>query len=98
MGLGYALMEEVVLQEGKIQNLNLQNYLIPTSLDVPKVTPIMLEFENRYGPFGAKGVGEMANIPVAPAILNAIAHASGGRVRSLPADPEAVYSAIKDAN
>jgi CO/xanthine dehydrogenase Mo-binding subunit len=96
MGIGYALMEKVVLKEGYIQNMNLQNYLIPTSLDIPDIKPIILEVENKYGPYGAKGIGEMPNIPATPAILNAIANACGGRVRSLPADPETVYWAIQE--
>jgi CO/xanthine dehydrogenase Mo-binding subunit len=96
MGLGYALMEEVVLKDGYIQNLNLQDFLIPTALDVPNVKPIILEMKTQYGPYGAKGMGEMPNIPAAPAIVNAIAHACGGRVRTLPASPERVYWAMKE--
>ena len=71
--------------------------LIPTSEDVPTVESIILEVENKYGPYGAKGIGEMPNIPATPAILNAIANACGGRVRSLPADPEHVFRAIQEA-
>ena len=97
MGLGYALMEEVAVVDGSIQNLSLRNYLIPTVLDVPDIKPIILEQPNQYGPFGAKGIGEMPNIPATPAILNAIANACGGRVRSLPADPEKVFLAIQEA-
>ena len=97
MGLGYALMEEVVIEKGMIQNLTLQNYLIPTTLDVPDIRPIIIEETNKYGPFGAKGIGEMPNIPATPAILNAIADACGGRVRKLPAHPEAVFWAIREA-
>jgi CO/xanthine dehydrogenase Mo-binding subunit len=97
MGLGYALMEKLVLKDGYPQNLNLQDYLIPTTLDVPDITPIILEVENKLGPYGAKGIGEMPNIPATPAILNAIANACGGRVRSLPADPENVFLAIQEA-
>ena len=97
MGLGYALMEEIVLKDGVIQNLSLQNYLIPTSLDVPEIKSIILEMPNQHGPYGAKGIGEMPNIPATPAILNAIANACGGRVRSLPADPEKVFWAIREA-
>ena len=97
MGLGYALMEEVVLKDGRIQNLNLQDFIIPTALDVPEMKPIILEMKTQYGPYGAKGVGEMPNIPAAPAIVNAVAHACGGRVRSLPAGPEKVYWAMKGA-
>ena len=98
MGLGYALMENVVVQDGYIQNLGLENYLIPTSLDVPDIKSVILEESNRYGPYGAKGIGEMPNIPATPAILNAIANACGARVRSLPADPEGVYWALQKAN
>ena len=97
MGLGYALMENVVVDKGYIQNLGLENYLIPTSLDVPQIKPIILEVNNKYGPYGAKGIGEMPNIPATPAILNAIANACGARVRSLPADPEGVFRALREA-
>jgi CO/xanthine dehydrogenase Mo-binding subunit len=97
MGLGYALMEEIILKDGTIQNLNLQDFLIPTTLDVPDVKSIILEMKTKFGPYGAKGVGEMPNIPTAPAIINAIAHACGGRVRSLPANPERVYWAMIEA-
>jgi CO/xanthine dehydrogenase Mo-binding subunit len=97
MGLGYALMEEVAIVNGCIQNTSLQNYLIPTSLDVPAIKPLVLEMTNQLGPYGAKGIGEMPNIPATPAILNAIAHACGGRVRSLPADCEKVFWAMREA-
>ena len=97
MGLGYALMEKMVFDNGYPQNLNLQDYLIPTTLDMPNIKPIILEEENKLGPYGAKGIGEMPNIPATPAILNAIANACGGRVRSLPADPENVFVAIREA-
>jgi CO/xanthine dehydrogenase Mo-binding subunit len=97
MGLGYALMEELVVHEGVTQNMNLQDYLIPTTLDVPDIQPVILEMANEFGPYGAKGIGEMPNIPATPAILNAICNACGGRVRSLPADPEHVFWAIREA-
>jgi CO/xanthine dehydrogenase Mo-binding subunit len=97
MGLGYALMEEIIVKNGAIQNLNLQDFLIPTSLDVPDIKSVVVGTKTKYGPYGAKGVGEMPNIPTAPAIVNAIAHACGARVRSLPANPEKLYWAIKEA-
>jgi len=96
MGLGYALMEEIVLKDGYIQNLNLQDFLIPTTLDVPDVKPVFSGVKSKLGPFGVKGMGEMPNIPTAPAIVNAIAHACGARVRSLPATPEKVFWAIQE--
>ena len=97
MGLGYALMEEIIVKDGIIQNPSLQDFLIPTILDVPAIRPVILEEENIYGPYGAKGIGEMPNIPAAPTITNAIAHACGGRIYSLPADPEKVFKAIQAA-
>ena len=98
MGIGFALMEEIVLQKGYIKNLSFKDFLIPTILDIPDIKPIILEATNKFGPFGAKGIGEMPNIPVAPAILNAIANACGARIRSLPADPEKVFREINQAD
>jgi len=95
MGLGYALMEEVVMKDGMVQNLNLQDYIIPTALDAPEIKPIYIEYLNVHGPFGAKGIGEMPNIPAAPAITNAIANAVGVRIYDLPAHCERVYMAIR---
>ena len=95
MGLGYALMEEVVMKDGMIQNLNLQDYIIPTALDTPEIKPICVEYFNVHGPFGAKGIGEMPNIPAAPAITNAITNAVGVRIYDLPAHCERVYMTIR---
>lgn len=91
MGVGMALMEEYV--PGK--TVSFVNYLIPTSKDVPEVIPIIVEDEEPSGPFGAKGVGEPALIPTAPAILNAIADAIGQRIYHLPANLERVLEAVK---
>lgn len=90
MGVGYATLEEVELREGRIRNLNLENYLIPTVLDMPQVTAIVLEKAGAFGPHGAKGLGEPATSIVAPAIVNAISAATGRRIRSLPANLERV--------
>ncbi len=89
MGLGFALMEEFVPEE----TFSFVNYLIPTSKDVPEVIPLLVEDEEPTGPFGAKGVGEPALIPTAPAILNAIADAIGHRIYQLPANLERVREA-----
>jgi len=67
----------------------------PTALDAPEIKPITVEYSNVHGPFGAKGIGEMPNIPAAPAITNAIANAVGARIYDLPAHPERVYMAMK---
>ena len=92
MGVGMALMEEFVPRE----TISFVNYLIPTSKDVPEVIPILVEEKEPTGPFGAKGVGEPALIPTAPAILNAIADAIGQRIYHLPANLERVMKAIQE--
>jgi len=91
MGTGFALMEEFV--PGKATSF--VDYLIPTSRDVPEVIPIIVENKEPSGPFGAKGVGEPALIPSAPAILNAIANATGQRIYHLPANLEGVLKAVQ---
>ncbi len=88
-GLGYALLEEVVMRDGRMVNGQLTNYLIPTTLDVPPVDVTILESPYRHGPFGAKGVGEMPMSGPAPAVANAVRHL-GLDVRSLPMTPEKV--------
>jgi len=73
---------------------NLHDYLIPTVGDVPPIETIFVEQADPYGPFGAKGLGEHVLIGIAPAILNAIRHATGAVIRDLPATPERVLAAI----
>ena len=76
---------------------NLHDYLIPTIGDVPPIESILIEEAAPVGPFGAKGIGEQALIPTAPAILNAIADATGVRVTRVPATPDRLRAAIKEA-
>jgi len=92
-GLGMALMEEYLPGETE----NLHNYLIPTIGDVPPITSILIEKPDPEGPMGAKGLGEHVLIPTAPAILNAIRHASGAKITKVPALPHRVLAAIRDA-
>jgi CO/xanthine dehydrogenase Mo-binding subunit len=73
---------------------NLHDYLIPTIGDVPPIEVILVEDAEPLGPHGAKGVGEPALIPTAPAILNAIHHATGVRLRHAPATPDRVRAAL----
>jgi CO/xanthine dehydrogenase Mo-binding subunit/aerobic-type carbon monoxide dehydrogenase small subunit (CoxS/CutS family) len=89
-GLGMALMEEY--HAGRTDNLH--DYLIPTVGDVPPIESYLIEDAETLGPFGAKGVGEPALIATAPAILNAIRHATGARITHLPATPDRVRRAI----
>ena len=89
-GLGMALMEEFFPGKGE----NLHDYLIPTFGDVPPVESILIEEASSIGPLGAKGIGEHAMIPTAPAILNAIYDAIGVRIRKIPATPDRVRAAI----
>jgi len=90
-GLGLALMEEYV--PGRTENLH--DYLIPTFGDVPEIECILIEDREPAGPYGAKGIGEPALVPTAPAILGAIYHATGVRIARVPATPDRVRAAIK---
>lgn len=98
IGLGYALMENVVVENGVVQSSSFSTYLIPTSLDMPEITPILVEDPEPTGPFGAKGLGEPALIPTAAAIANAIYNAVGVRITELPITPEKLLSEIKKLN
>ncbi|PYX37236.1 MAG: aldehyde oxidase, partial [Acidobacteria bacterium] len=89
-GLGQALMEEFFPGKGE----NLHDYLIPSAGDIPPVESILIEDPSPIGPFGAKGIGEQAVIPTAPAILNAIYDATGVRIRRVPATPDRIRAAI----
>ncbi len=91
-GIGYALLEEVVMRDGRMANAQLTNYTVPTTLDTPEIETVILENNYRHGPFGAKGVGEMPMDGPAPAIVNAIRH-MGLDVREIPATPERLMTA-----
>jgi CO/xanthine dehydrogenase Mo-binding subunit len=97
MGQGYALSEELRYEEGRLTTPSFSEYLIPTAMDVPRYQSIILESRSGLGPFGAKGIGEPALTPVAPAIANAVADAIGVRVFDLPITPERVVMALRKA-
>jgi aldehyde oxidoreductase len=90
-GLGLALMEEYL--PGRTENLH--DYLIPTIGDIPPIDVLLIEEADPLGPYGAKGVGEPALIATAPAILNAIADATGVRLTRVPATPDRVLAALR---
>jgi CO/xanthine dehydrogenase Mo-binding subunit len=96
MGVGYALTERLIVERGEIMNPNFRDYKILTAKDVIPVKPIIVETDEKEGPFGAKGIGEPGCVPSAPAIANAIYDAIGVRIRDLPITPEKIIRALRE--
>ncbi|MCK4792830.1 MAG: molybdopterin-dependent oxidoreductase [Desulfobacteraceae bacterium] len=94
-GIGWTLTEDLKFENGRIINPNFHDYKILTIKDITKITPILIETIDPNGPFGAKGIGECAMVPTAPAIVNAIYDAIGVRIKDLPATPEKIFQGIK---
>jgi CO/xanthine dehydrogenase Mo-binding subunit len=94
-GLGYALMEEYVVDKGMTKTPSLAEYLIPTSCDFPSTEVIVLESGTGVGPFGAKGIGEPSLTPAAPAVANALADALGVWIHEIPFTPDRVLKAVE---
>jgi CO/xanthine dehydrogenase Mo-binding subunit len=93
-GLGYALMEEVLTERGKIVNPNFTNYILPTSMDIPEITSVCVETEESTGPFGMKGIGEVGiNAPL-PVIAGGVEDAVGRRIRRSPITAARVLAAL----
>jgi CO/xanthine dehydrogenase Mo-binding subunit len=90
-GLGWALLEDVIMRDGRMANHTMTNYIVPTTLDTPDMDVVVLERPYKHGPFGAKGVGEMPIDGPAPAVVNALRHA-GFDLREIPATPEKLMS------
>ncbi len=90
-GLGWALLEDVVMHDGRMANNSFTNYIVPTTLDTPEMDIVLLERPYQHGPFGAKGVGEMPIDGPAPAVINALRHA-GFALQEIPATPEKLMS------
>ncbi|AZR72668.1 xanthine dehydrogenase [Anoxybacter fermentans] len=95
-GMGTALMEEMILKDGKLLNPSFVDYKIPTAMDCPEIITEFVETPLKDGPYGARGIGEPAMIPAAPAIANAVYDAIGVRITSLPITAEKVLKAIKE--
>jgi CO/xanthine dehydrogenase Mo-binding subunit len=95
-GLGYATCEEIVLDaEHGMKNNRLTNYIIPTSLDAPKMETILVENPFADGPFGAKGIGEIPHDVPAAAVAQAIENATGIELAQLPMTPERILIALE---
>lgn len=92
--LGQGLMEDYRLAQGQTTTPSFAKYILPTSLDVPHVTSVIVEDRDPIGPLGVKGIGEPAMVPTIPAVMNAIYDAIGVRVTSLPATPERILEAL----
>ncbi len=95
-GIGFALMEDLRIAEGKVLNTNFTDYIIPSSLDTPEVAEtILVEEPYKYSAFGAKGVGEPSIISIVPAITNAIYHATGISFNTIPVTAERIHTALR---
>jgi CO/xanthine dehydrogenase Mo-binding subunit len=95
-GIGMALMEEIIYEDGRVANPCLTDYKVPTIADVPdEVKVILVQRPDRDGPFGAKGVGESPVVPPPATLANAIQRAVGVRIRDLPATPEKILRALE---
>lgn len=95
-GLGYALLEEVLHDErGRMVNNRFSTYLIPTARDVPPIHAHLVEHPTDVGPYGAKGFGEQPLMGIAPAVANAVFHATGVRMREIPITPERLWRALR---
>lgn len=97
-GLGQALMEDYRTEEGHTTTHGFAKYILPTSLDIPQINTRLVEDRDPKSPLGAKGIGEPALVPTAPAIMNAIYDAIGVRITSLPATPEKILNALSERN
>ncbi len=93
-GIGMALMEEVVMNDGRMMNPNFTDYILPTFRDVPEIETVILENDDPGGPFGARGIGEPPLIAAVPAVLAAIGHALGVQPHTTPCNPQRVWELL----
>ena len=96
--IGYALYENVVWQEGRMLNSQMTNYIMPTSVDLPRIRVEFFENAYPYGPHGAKGIGELPMDGPAPAIANAVAQATGLKITQIPMTPEVLMDLLETAH
>ena len=95
-GVGYGLMEEVVVEGGRVVTTSFADFKIPNIEDIPELRTVLLDPQEGVGPYGIKGIGENPLTPVAPAIANAVEDAVGVRVKDLPVSAEKVYAALRE--
>ena len=96
MGIGHALTENFIVEQGRVITDRLARYRMPSITLTPEIIPIVVEHPVSEGPFGAKGVGEIVLIPTIPAITNAVYHAVGVRFDRIPIDQEKILLALKE--
>ena len=89
-GIGWTLFERVVWRDGRMANAQMTNYIMPTSLDLPPIRVFFEETPYAEGPGGAKGIGELPMDGAAPAIANAVSHATGVNITKIPITPESL--------
>lgn len=95
-GLGFALSEGIQFKEGEPMNASFLGYKVPTIFEAPEIVPIIVEHPHPEGPYGAKGGGETTDVPVPPAVANAIYDAVGVRIRNLPITPDKILQALRE--
>ena len=98
MGLGQALMEELVMENGQVTNASLGDYKLPTAADIPELKTVLVRSGGGLAPYEAKAIGEFANNSAPAAVANAVADAVGARVFDLPITAEKIYHALKETN
>jgi len=96
-GIGYGLLEDLVVENGQVLNPRFSTYKIPTATEMPPIRSLWVETDDPQGPYGAKGLGEMGLVPTAAAIANAVYDATGARITRIPLTPEPVLAAIDAA-
>jgi CO/xanthine dehydrogenase Mo-binding subunit len=97
MGIGYALHEDLGVQDGQVAAAHLGDYKLPSMADLVPLETVLVTGGKGMGPRNVKGIGELSNTPTAAAIANAVADAVGARVDSLPLTPEKVLRAVRSA-
>ena len=94
-GIGQALTEQLLVQDGAVSSLHLGDYKLPTDMDIPELTTVLVETKGGPAPYAGKAVGELSNVAVPAAIANAVFDAIGVRLTELPVTAEKVYTGLR---